>query len=470
MSGSAGFPRAEGRANRGDWRLPPGFDRHDGGGANLTAFRSEPESNVLPYRPIDCGRGCRTTFLRGSVMPLTGLLVFVYVVSLVLFAESSSTHVLAYLAGLALAVAFVVESVTRRTSLGFPAPLLWAVAFVCFCTFQMIWTPASAQSLLTLVQLLVLAVIIVNYGASDSGRPSVEYGLYFAMLMTFVYNIAGAPQAEPGGRIGSTLLNANAYAFMLLLGALFALRRIFVGGVGRTLRLRTLLCLLAYIGLSWYGIIVLTVSRKGIIVGLAATAILAIYWVWQQPIHRRMLFSALLVAFFALLGYGLYNLPQFSRVAELSQFLGGSGNDVDLAFRNSQLKTAMRVWLEHPFVGVGLDQFRLVSGGSMQSYSFNNYTELLANHGIVGTLLYLMIYVSSLGSLVRSLFRSRDRVLSANIVWALVVVGVLAVWDIGAVSYLDKGTWLTIGVAVAVSRRAGMKTRTMPSGLVPHPM
>ena len=133
------------------------------------------------------------------------------------------------------------------------------------------------------------------------------------------------------------------------------------------------------------------------------------------------------------------------------------------------LEDAVELWLQRPFTGWGLDQFRNVSGWN--TYSHDNYVELLANQGIVGCLLYLMVYVSTLVSLLRSLGRSRDAGLSADVFWAMVVVVVAMGWDVGAVSYYDRLSWvraehgdrgLSAGQEPPALRKARTRRRTVP--------
>ena len=50
------------------------------------------------------------------------------------------------------------------------------------------------------------------------------------------------------------------------------------------------------------------------------------------------------------------------------------------------IQEAMQLWKRSPFVGLGNGQYLVVSG--RECYSHCNYTELLANLGVVGFVLY----------------------------------------------------------------------------------
>lgn len=402
--------------------------------------------------------------LRRSDMPLTGIFVFLYVVAVVLFATSSETSLIATALGFTLAFVFAVELLRRKRGLCFPAPLVWFLIFLCLCILQMIWSPGSLAMLLTLIQLLILFFIVVNYVVLAGGSGAVEYAFYVAVILTFAYTRVFDPEAA-SGRAGSTLLNANGYAYVLMVGAIFALRRILLNNIKHNLHVANSIALCAYFALCVYGIVYLTGSRKGIILILAAVVVLALHWVWQQPMQRRLLLSASIVVLFALLGYALYRSPQFSRIVDFSNYLGGRNVvDTGLIKRSHLINDALSLWLQRPFSGWGLDQFRVVSGWS--TYSHDNYVELLVNQGLIGLLAYLMIYVSTFASLVRSYFLSRDPEVSTELFWALTVLGVLAAWDTGAVSYYDKLTWIILSVVVAVSVRARVQIRAASSSMV----
>lgn len=50
-----------------------------------------------------------------------------------------------------------------------------------------------------------------------------------------------------------------------------------------------------------------------------------------------------------------------------------------------------RFFVEHPFMGYGPDQFKVVAGNG--SYAHNNFGELLINYGLIGSLIYYSMYL-----------------------------------------------------------------------------
>jgi hypothetical protein len=402
---------------------------------------------------------------RTFTLPLAGVFISLYVLSTILFATKPQTYLIATGVGFTLAIVFLVEWMSRRRQLHVPVPLLWFAAFICFCTLQMIWAPGSVRILMTLAQLFVLACIIVNFEADDDS-PMVEYAFYVAVICTFVYNFF-SNEVPIGGRIGSTLENANGYAEVLMYGAILTLRRVLIESEKRQLSWKKIVPLVGFYGLTLYGVTFLTGSRKGIILTVVASLLVTWYWIWRQPAQYRILITIVAAAFFAGVGYLLYQSPQTERLVNIANLLEGRTVDHSLMLREGLVKEAMDYWLQRPFTGWGLGQFRELSSSSF--YAHNNYAELLANGGIFAAIFYVMIYVSALASLMHSLWRAKSAALRADVVWAIIVVVVLIAWDFAAVSYYEKVSWIMLSVAIGVSVRARRITQAAQSRIEPWP-
>ena len=347
-------------------------------------------------------------------------------------------------------VVFSAELIVRRRTICLPAPLIWFVLFLCYVTFQMIWSPGSINMIVSLYILLLVAIVIVN-DVIHSGPLAIEIGFYVGVMFTFVYTILTG-EAPEDGRISSTLGNPNLYSYVLVISMLFSFRRLLVGLAERSLGHKGVIACIGLIALHIYGITYLTGSRKGILIALAASGVLTIYFIWSQPIRRRVLFIVPLVMVMGLLVFIVVQSPQFSRVTQLGMFLeGGYVTDTSVTMRADLLSDAVQVWMQRPFTGWGLEQFAVVSGWG--TYAHDTYVELLANHGIIGLLLHLMISGSLLVSLGRSLARSRTPGASAELFWAMTVVVMLLAWDLAAVSYYSRLGWTMLSVLIGLSVR-----------------
>ena len=371
--------------------------------------------------------------------------------AVILLSESAATATLAMLVGVSLALAFVLEVLLKNAGFVFPLPLTLFTLFVAYCSLQMIWAPGSVARLLTLFLLLVFATIIINYVASSDDIKPVSYGYYFGIIGTFVYSYFHVTR-DAEGRLGSTLLNANTYSFALTLGLMFALRELVAGSAAKNLKRVPAILLILYAAMTMYAILYLTSSRKGMIIALAAIAAMTFCWVWQQPVRRRLLYTALIAAGFFGLGYILYRSPEFSRIIQaVNYFRGEYVVERDLVSRFAVMKAGLALWIQRPFTGWGLAQFEVVSG--FPYYAHNNYVEVLANHGIIGLMAYLSIYLATGVSLVKTLRRSVIPSLSAEMIWGLTMLAVLLVADLTTVGYLSKLNWIALAVAIGLAVR-----------------
>lgn len=57
------------------------------------------------------------------------------------------------------------------------------------------------------------------------------------------------------------------------------------------------------------------------------------------------------------------------------------------------MKAALRAWIENPIVGLGPGGFQTYNQELGNLYSHSNYTELLANFGIIGFIIYYSVYI-----------------------------------------------------------------------------
>lgn len=390
-----------------------------------------------------------------AALPATGCALFTYVVALILWGYNPRTTIVTTVLALILAVVFVLELLGGRREFSFPLPLVFFLAFICYSVLQMIWSPGSLTMLATIVQVLVMAVIVTNYVQATGGPGALEYAVYVAIIATFVVNLVGLSETVDG-RTASTLGNPNLYSFLLMTGATLGFRRLLAGAAGAKLDPRLAGLLILFVGLCLYGIVYLAGSRKGILISMAAVFVLAMWWLGRQPVPRRAVLAMLLLLVLAALGYLVYRSPQFSRIVALQDLTGqGIVSDHSLQVRSSLLRDAFRLWFERPITGWGLDQFKVASGWGY--YSHDNYVELLAGSGVIGLAAYLGIYLSALAALVRAMWRTTNSVISADLHWALTLLGMLLAWDVAAVSYYEKLNWIALSLVVGIG--AGVSAR-----------
>lgn len=155
-------------------------------------------------------------------------------------------------------------------------------------------------------------------------------------------------------------------------------------------------------------VILLGGSRKNIV----ALPLIALLFTFFAGNGAKKLKILLILG--ALLGLGIYLLetvPELSviRSAMEGMINGlGSGEEGEVDGSTEQrmylMEQGIRVWAEHPVLGVGWNSYKYYNDARL--YAHNNYVELLASLGSVGFLLYYLMFIR-VGYIVGSAFLHR---------------------------------------------------------------
>jgi O-antigen ligase len=196
--------------------------------------------------------------------------------------------------------------------------------------------------------------------------------------------------------------------------------------------------------------VLFTGSRKSLILLLAALA-----WILMVGVHnlghgrRWLLLPAMAVVLACALVLSSDKLATFWEDASSVESLDRAeqlfgGGETSYTERETLMGDAITAWRESPVVGQGAGQYALVSGNA--KYSHSNYTELLANYGILGLLFYYALPLALLGSALRH-FRRR-KWLSIKAAFLVVMMLVL---DFTYVGYSLKMNWIFLAVIAALT-------------------
>lgn len=121
--------------------------------------------------------------------------------------------------------------------------------------------------------------------------------------------------------------------------------------------------------------------------------IIAFYLVVQDNIYssfKGILWAILLIAgmIIAIMNLEFLSGIKSSLINAINAYLFGQTEDIGNSAEGRMylIDTALNVWLEHPILGIGWNNFRYAN--ELGLYSHNNYTEILACLGIVGFMTY----------------------------------------------------------------------------------
>jgi len=224
----------------------------------------------------------------------------------------------------------------------------------------------------------------------------------------------------------------------------------------KQLMIKALLLIIAAIG---------TGSRK--IFLLAAVAVL-VYVVLQPGFQKRIkyIFCTAIFAGFTLVV--LFKIPAIrdmyaERLIVLLQ--GVDSSDSSTVVRTLLRGQAFELFLNSPIIGNGLEGFRIWMGGQTSflnrwamnaTYSHCNYTELLANFGFIGFLLY---FYFPFIQILKGMKYKNNLLIQLGII---IIVGCIAL-DIGTVSYYFKYCLYILLIGI-VCIKVGIKSENSLNG------
>lgn len=216
---------------------------------------------------------------------------------------------------------------------------------------------------------LVLLYVVVRYGIS-----SIIY-----MLRNDI-------------RVDNDILNANSLGLMvsysIIINFYYILKQ-------KKIKITDLMIIPAFLMLAVSG------SRKGLVLAAGGITAVVILRSWD---NRQVVKSIIKIIcggiILIVLGIIIIQLPFMQgimrRMDDLFLLLTGKGNSSGSAYvRFEYIKLGIQLFKDHPIIGIGIDNARVytIELFGYDHYLHNNYVELLACGGIIGTALYYWIYV-----------------------------------------------------------------------------
>ena len=236
-------------------------------------------------------------------------------------------------------------------------------------------------------------------------------------------------------------INANIFGWMCIISILNANFNLFVkNNVLLAKWLPKLLIKLYYLGItvsSSYAILFATGgSRKGfilLILGFGASILFS----------GKLKFDAI-----RLISYGIGSTlavilmlilvslsPFFGRMQELFYaFSGQYYEEASFDARILFIEEGLKIWLSSPIIGVWCRFFR-----EWGTYAHSNYIDLLCNYGIIGFLAFYSIYYTVIKKYIWRPFKQSFNLEIKKIsFFYLVIFGILIIWEIAAVTHMDR--------------------------------
>ena len=201
--------------------------------------------------------------------------------------------------------------------------------------------------------------------------------------------------------------------------------------------------------------LVLTVSRGGYIAFAAMLAILAVFYFRQVLQPRNVIAGLAIAAVVAFVAFRFFNAGE--QLESYSYHVVNIFDGASYVERVETFSIAFDIWNQYPVIGIGPGGFGpyaayhpLITPNEGYRIVNNEYIELLAETGIVGLSLYLLILTIVLLRSYKAYKVAEDDFLKAVLVGlTAALVGILIQYNTFSVLYIVH-IWFTIGALIAV--------------------
>jgi O-antigen ligase len=193
-------------------------------------------------------------------------------------------------------------------------------------------------------------------------------------------------------RFGSTHVNPNLAAYYLVVGlplAIYAVTR----ARGALVKGALVVGVLAIIGAA-----IMTFSRQAIFPLLVILVATLVKQARRRYVYGIVALAVVLLAFF---------VPQYYwwRISTIGSVFSDSAGDFSLRIRLKALAWGWQLFLDHPFTGIGLNNFYVRSGSAelpVKMVAHNGYLEVLSGVGIFGFIAYLLMPIAGLRGILKA--------------------------------------------------------------------
>jgi len=317
--------------------------------------------------------------------------------------------------------------------------------FATFCLISTWWSPTTQLTLdkaITIFQILVcMSVVYIYADHQNSTLPLLDTIRWAGYIMTiYLFAVYGWSELnillQAGMRIDSELINSNVIGMIVAFSIVLTLYKI----IFFKFSVWHLFVIPEFVILS------ISSSKKAFfILLLGAMSVIAMKYRKENMFKKliAVLLALFLGVFFLFL---VWNLPFFTglknRLELFLNFFTGQGMiDISTLTRNYMVRIGIAEFLNNPLLGLGIGSSSEITLKSLgwATYLHNNYIELLACGGIVGTIIYYFMFLYPGLQLLRKGY-NKDK----NTLICLILLLLWLITDWGVVSYYYKQTYFFI--------------------------
>lgn len=291
-------------------------------------------------------------------------------------------------------------------------------------------TLKSLQLFLIVINMILISNVIRNYHIMHFFMYGILLGSFFNFIFAFEI-VPTTMEIYAESRFQGTVGNANDLAIVMIISIFISI--IYLSYEKEKCN-NKILFYYQYINiiLSLY-LILLSVSKKGIIFGFSLVFIYVLTNMIEFKNIIRLVVAGL-IGYIAFINFS--NLDDFwetfsaieRRFTLFQEGISSGSSFGSTGLRLYFIRLGLEIFQEHPIFGIGLNNFRLYSGGY---YAHNNYIELLVGTGVVGFTIFYAIYIY--------LFRKILQTINFDLKYMFIVFLIILLgMDIASVTYYNK--------------------------------
>ena len=319
--------------------------------------------------------------------------------------------------------------------------MVWRIIFIGWAVFSYLvfampkGSPSSTLKDLILhtIPLLLTSLLVFEGNISKILKVFIYNSIFLGVYIFAKVGVGNLFAGTLGRFILGEAWNSNSigqyfsYSFLFLLAFSLSKDEIII----KRKDLRVFAYILFFLIILWTG------SRKALLVVAAGSSIFYLISTDNKLVALRRIIGVAL--FLTLLYLAIMEVPQLYdiigvRFERLFLYIEtGEINENSLMWRTTMIENGINYFKQSPFLGMGLDCFRIEFGKHFftASYAHNNFIEMLVDGGIVGFIAYYSCYFWS----IKTYIKNKEYTLSGKYLLAIILI--CLVMDYAMVSYLD---------------------------------
>lgn len=319
------------------------------------------------------------------------------------------------------------------------APILFMLLIVMSC----LWGDYPSYSLSRLgTQLQLYILFFFVYFLYMDGIADIKTylnalyvtGVGMALLALYRYGLSGILDGlDNGERIGGEITNENIFGMVFSRAAMVSFYYCLKAKPGKK-RIAHMAATVIFTLFAFS-----SGSKKAVL--MVFTGVLCICFL---EFGFKKLWKALLIGAIAVVALIFtIRLPMFSTINQrITDFFSGT-KDASDTVRATMIQQSMELFKERPLLGHGLHSFGIITG--WQTYSHNNFTEVLVSVGAVGFAFFYFPYLQTIYWGWKAGVQKKDYTVTLFLILTLINL----VFGYAMVLCYEKSYWMFMGVMIA---------------------